>query len=138
MFYILDYERVSEDIIEACGSIGIAGLINIVKTLLSLIQIIGPILCMIALTINFIKLMSNPDEKKYKPIIKNCIMALVILFMVPLIINVVMRFADESFDLAKCWNNAEDVVELGEDSQYVDTSEEPPQSILPDTQGTSS
>ena len=67
MFYILDYERVSEDIIEACGSIGIAGLINIVKTVLSLIQIIGPILCMIALTINFIKLMSNPDEKKYKP-----------------------------------------------------------------------
>ncbi len=133
MFYILDYERVSQDIIEACGSIGIAGLINIVKTVLSLIQIAGPILCMIALAINFIKLMSNPEEKKYKPIIKNCILALVILFMVPFIVNLVMRLADESFDLAKCWNNAEDVVEFGEDSQYVDTSDEAAQPILPGT-----
>ena len=133
MFYILDYERVSQDIIEACGSIGIAGLINIVKTVLSLIQIAGPILCMIVLAINFIKLMSNPEEKKYKPIIKNCILALVILFMVPFIVNLVMRLADESFDLAKCWNNAEDVVEFGEDSQYVDTSDEAAQPILPGT-----
>ena len=133
MFYILDYERESQDIIEACGSIGIAGLINIVKTVLSLIQIAGPILCMIALAINFIKLMSNPEEKKYKPIIKNCILALVILFMVPFIVNLVMRLADESFDLAKCWNNAEDVVEFGEDSQYVDTSDEAAQPILPGT-----
>ena len=133
MFYILDYERVSQDIIEACGSIGIAGLINIVKTVLSLIQIAGPILCMIALAINFIKLMSNPEEKKYKPIIKNCILALVILLMVPFIVNLVMRLADESFDLAKCWNNAEDVVEFGEDSQYVDTSDEAAQPILPGT-----
>lgn len=135
MFYLLDYERVSSDIIEACGSVGIAGLLNIVKTILSTIQIIGPILCMVALAINFIKLMTNPEEKKYKPIIKNCIMALVILFMVPFIVNLVMSLADESFNLAKCWNNAESVVKLGEESNYVDTSGKQPQSILPGTSG---
>ena len=130
MFYLLDYERVSSDIIEACGSVGIAGLLNIVKTVLSMIQIIGPILCMVALAINFIKLMTNPEEKKYKPIITNCIMALVILFMVPFIVNLVMSLADKSFNLAKCWNNAEAVVELGKESEYVNTSGKTPQSII--------
>ena len=130
MFYILDYEKVSNNIIEACGSIGIAGIISIIKKVLSLIQLVGPILCMVALAINFIKLMTNPEEKKYRPIIKNCIMALVILFMVPLIINVTMSLADQSFDLAKCWNNAEQVAKLGENSEYVDTSGKPPQSII--------
>ena len=41
-----------------------------------------------------------------------------------------MSLADESFDLAKCWNNAEDVAKLGEGSTYVDTTDKPKQDII--------
>lgn len=123
MIYILEYEKISENIIDACGNIGIANILSIVKSFLDIIQIIGPILCIVALAINFTKLMTNPDEKKFKAGLKNSLIALVILFMVPFIINLTMSLADGSFDLATCWNNAEKVSTLGEDSNYVETSD---------------
>lgn len=123
MIYILEYEKISENIIDACGNIGIANILSIIKSFLDIIQIIGPILCMVALAINFTKLMTNPDEKKFKAGLKNSLIALVILFMVPFIINLTMSLADGSFDLATCWNNAEEVSTLGEDSNYVETSD---------------
>lgn len=130
--YILAYERISQDIIEACGSSAIANLLSITKTVVNLIQLIGPIIAMVALTTCFIKLMTNPDEKKYKAGLKNSLIALVVLFLVPFLINLTMSLTDESFDLAKCWNNAEAVAKIGEDSQFVDTSDEPRQPIVVD------
>ena len=120
--YILTYERISEDIINACGNAGIANLLSITKTIVNLIQIVGPILAMVALAICFTKLMTNPDEKKYKAGLKNSLIALGVLFAVPFLINLTMSLAVESFDLAKCWNNAEKVAKIGENSSYVDTS----------------
>ena len=38
--YILTYERISEDIINACGNAGIANLLSITKTIVNLIQIV--------------------------------------------------------------------------------------------------
>ena len=64
--YILAYERISQNIIDACGSSGIANLLNITKTIVNLIQIVGPILAMVALTFCFIRLMTNPEEKNIK------------------------------------------------------------------------
>lgn len=120
--YILTHERISEDIINACGNAGIANLLSITKTIVNLIQIVGPILAMVALAICFTKLMTNPDEKKYKAGLKNSLIALGVLFAVPFLINLTMSLTDESFDLAKCWNNAEKVEKIGENSSYVDTS----------------
>lgn len=127
--YILAYERISQDIIDSCGNVGIANLLNITKTIVNLIQIIGPIIAMVSLTICFIKLMTNPEEKKYKASLKNSLMALVILFLVPFLVNLTMSLADESFDLAKCWNNAEKIVQAGNHT-YVDISDDPKQSII--------
>lgn len=129
MIYILEYEKVSENIIDACGNIGIANILSIIKSFLDIIQIMGPILCIVALAINFTKLMTNPEEKKFKAGLKNSLIALVVLFMVPFIINLTMSLADGSFDLATCWNNAEKVSTLGEDSDYVETSDKPKNNI---------
>lgn len=130
--YILEYERISEDIIDACGSSAIANLLSITKTIVNIIQIIGPILAMVGLAVCFIKLMTNPEEKKYKAGLKNSLIALIVLFMVPFLVNLTMSLTDESFDLAKCWNNAEDVAKIGKDSTYVDTSDKPKQSVIMD------
>lgn len=122
-------ETISEDIIEACGNIGIANILSITKTILNLIQIVGPILSIVSLAICFTKLITNPDEKKYKAGLKNSLIALVLLFMIPFLVNLTMSLADSSFDLAKCWNNAEQVVSSGE-STYVDTTGEEKKPII--------
>ena len=130
MIYLLNNVKISQDIIEACSSVGIANIISIVKTVLLLIQIIGPILCIVALALNFTKLMANPDEKKHIAALKNSLIALVILFMVPFLINLTMSLADDSFDLAKCWNSAEDVAIFGGDNKYVETSDKKHQDFV--------
>lgn len=122
-------ETISEDIIEACGNIGIANILSITKTILNIIQIVGPILSIISLAICFTKLITNPDEKKYKAGLKTSLISLVLLFMIPFLVNLTMSLADSSFDLAKCWNNAEKIANTGK-STYVDTSEEEKKSII--------
>jgi len=55
---------------EVCNDVALAGILKAFKNVLMLIQIIGPILCIVGLVVLFIRLMHNPDEKngyKKKP-----------------------------------------------------------------------
>ena len=87
-----------------CNDPGLAYVLFYIKRFINVIQIIGPLVAIVGLSIHFIKLMTNPDEKKNKNLIKNWVTALLLLFFVPVIINVVMMLFDGSFDLPTCWN----------------------------------
>lgn len=115
-----------------CTDPGLASILSIVKKFVNILWIVGPILAIIASVINAIKLMSNPEEKKYKGLFKNSIMALVILFLLPLLINVVMGLFDETFELAACWNYAEKVSTGSGGSGYIDTGKDKSGSMLTD------
>ena len=106
----------------SCSSAELAVTLTIVKRILNIIQIFGPLLLIISLTITFIKLMSNPDDKKLTPKIKNSIIAVILLFFVPLLVNVVMGMLDGGFDLATCWNVAESY--NSGDPSYVDVDDD--------------
>lgn len=130
MIYILE-ETISQDIIDACGAGALANILSIVKTILNIIQIVGPILAIVSLIISFTRLMANPDEKKYKAGLRNSIIALVLLFFLPFLVNLTMSLVDGSFDLATCWNHAEEVATIGEESNYVDIHpEDEPKQII--------
>ena len=49
-----------------------------------------------------------------------------VLFLVPFIVNLAMNLADESFDIAKCWNNAEAILQQASEEQnkYVDINDD--------------
>jgi beta-N-acetylglucosaminidase len=96
------------ELVSECSSPALSAVLKVAKRVLQLIQIIGPLLLIISLVLNLIKLMSNPDDKKLGKKIKNAIIATVILFFVPTLINVVMNMFDESFSVAACWNNIGD------------------------------
>lgn len=104
------------DLTEVCGSYALASILSIFKRALSLIQLIGPIIGMVALFINFIKLMGNPEEKKFKNLIRNWAIAIVMLFLLPTIINVFMRLFDDSFTVSDCWNKVDDLY----DTAYIE------------------
>ncbi len=91
-------------IINECGDPGLAKILQIIKSALGLIQMIGPIVAIISIVINLIKLMASPDEKKYKNLIRNWLIAFVMLFLLPIIINLVMTLLDSSFKISSCWN----------------------------------
>lgn len=123
MFYILDAAA-------TCSSPAIANILSILKKALGIIQLVGPILGMVGLAINFSKLMVNPDEKKYMNNLKNCIIAMVALFFIPMVVNVTMGWLDDSFDIAACWNNAESAQNTKEKSQYNNEKDKDHQPII--------
>lgn len=106
-----------------CSDAGLAMLLATVKKFMNILWIIGPILAIIGAGVAFYKLMSNPDEKKYKSLFKNMLIALMVLFLLPAIVNAFMMLFDGKFDLASCWNQAETIYEItNQDSHYIDPS----------------
>ena len=74
---------------------------------------IGPIVGIIALIINFTKLMIIPDEKKLKNVIRNWAIAIIMLFLIPTCVNLVMRLFDDTFTVSKCWNQVDELFDSG-------------------------
>lgn len=93
--------------IETCQDPALANSLLLVKKFLSFVQLIGPIIGMVGLTIHLIKLFVNPENKKHKSLITNWIMAILLLFFFPGLINTFMYLLDDSFELTRCWNYAE-------------------------------
>ena len=90
----------------ACSDPGLASIMSIVKKLLSLFQIIGPILALFSMAYHLTMLMKNPDDKKGLPKLRNSAIALVVLFMVPVIVNASFGMLGDSTSISSCWNNA--------------------------------
>ena len=102
MLYILDTINNMDNF---CQSFIMFNILNVIKKGLRVIQIMGPILTMVALTISFIKLTLNPEEKKYLKQIKNSLIATVIMLMLPAIINATMGLLDDGTTISNCWNS---------------------------------
>lgn len=94
------------DLVETCGSPEIAHILGIIKNVLGKIQLVGPILGIVGLILALIKLMMNPEDKKTKNSIRNWVIAIFMLFLIPVIINLVVGLFDDSFTLAACWKPA--------------------------------
>jgi beta-N-acetylglucosaminidase len=92
-----------------------------------LIQVIGPIVLIVATTLNLIKLMTNPEEKKLLKKAINSALAAVILFAVPTLINATMGMLDESFSVSACWNNIGD---YNGTNSYISTSDVDKKSVV--------
>lgn len=93
-----------------CSDIGLAHFLVLVKKFLNVVHLIGPIVALAGLVFHLIKLTFSPDNKKNKATIKNWLIAFLMLFLTPYLINATMNLLDDSenFQFAKCWNYAQD------------------------------
>ena len=94
------------DMVGTCGNPALANLFNIVQRIITIIQILAPILAIVALGINLTKSVMNPDDKKNFSMYKNWIIALVMVFAIPTLVNATMGILGEDYDISACWNNA--------------------------------
>lgn len=95
------------DVINECQSPVLQGFLSITKTVLLLIQIISPLLLILSLTYNITGIMQNPDDSKKRIAkLKNSVIALVIIFFIPILINVVFGLVGENTNFSNCWKNA--------------------------------
>lgn len=97
-----------ESLITGCETPALSRILLVTKNILNLVQIIGPILLGISLTITLTKLVTNPEEKKYFKQLKNSIFAILFLFAVPVLVNATMAMFDTTFSVSRCWNSVSD------------------------------
>ena len=91
-----------------CNDYGLVPILDIIRKFFDIFQIIVPILLIIGGTIQLVKLMANPDEKDGTKKITNRLIAAVICFFLPTIVDTVMGLmgSNETFQVAACWDQA--------------------------------
>ena len=98
-----------------CNDPTLLPIIRVIKNVFLIIEILAPILAIVALMILMFRLMVTPqdpddprkDNWRLKHRVKNTVIALVIIFLVPVFVNVVMAILGEKFTVSACWKNAE-------------------------------
>ena len=86
-----------------CNDVVLGNILTILRNILNIVWILGPLLAIVSLVINITKLVKDPDDKKVPKKIKNSILALILLFFVPTIVNAAMYMLDDKTELSACW-----------------------------------
>ena len=107
------------NILADCSSPALWSTLSIMKKVFLLIEIIAPILLIVSLIMNITKLVANPEDKKLPKKILDSILATVIIFFIPLLVNILMNALGENYEVSACWNTASDI---SENTDYVDQS----------------
>lgn len=107
-----------------CSDYGVVPLIKIFKTVFQMIQILGPILAMVSLGLIFFSSVTASDSKVFetnKKKIRNCLVALVVTFFLPIFVNLVMgmTFMVDNFTISECWAEA-DKINLDPNAPYIE------------------
>ena len=119
------------EVINQCSSPALGALISVFKKMMTLIQIIVPILLMIASAKNVFSLVKNPDDKKLPAKIRNSVIAAALVFFIPMLVNVVMGMVDNSYDISACWN---ETVQVSSSTEYIDPNKDSnKQSFIPNS-----
>ena len=116
------------NISKTCNDPALANILATVKRILLLIDIIVPILLMIYTAFGFYRLIVNPEEKNGIKKITNKFIAAVIVFIIPVFINVVMLIIGENSTLSSCWNNAKEISMKG--IEYIPTQDKEKKKII--------
>jgi len=106
------------NILVTCNDLELANILNVVKKVLKLVQIVGPICCIVILVLLMINMAINPEEKKTIKKIINSVLALIIVFVIPILVDTVMLLIDEGSTISACWKEAEEIEE--DDWEYID------------------
>ena len=124
----------SKELSSCCHDPGIISLIAIIKNIMDIVQIIVPILLIVYLTIQLTRMVANPEEKKGMSKIKNQILATILVFVVPVIINAVMNMMPQTFQVSACWNVAggKDEVIMSKSLKYQNTHTEKANKLFTD------
>lgn len=90
----------------ACNDASLRSIMGVVKNGLNIIQIVGPILALISISVHLVHLVNHPDDKKKLNRVKNSFLALAILFFIPMFVNIVFSWLGDSNDISSCWNSS--------------------------------
>lgn len=90
-----------------CSGVELIVFLSVLKKIIALIQIVTPILAIIAITIICLKMVANPEEKKYKKKLMNIMIALIVVLFIPLVTKIVINLVSNSTQVTNCLEEEE-------------------------------
>lgn len=107
-----------------CRSYALAGLLNVTQNIITLIQIIVPILLLLSVSIQLFKAMMKPDDKNIFPKLKNSFIGAATVFFIPIFLNVLLTTIDSNNNFINCWKEAKTIsVSFKSETYYGDDKE---------------
>ena len=117
---------------DICSSTVIIMFFSVFNKILKLIYIIAPILAIVSLMIIFYKMVLNPDDKKLVKKLQNSIKALVWVFLVSFVVNLLMDVVSDNTSLSMCIENGS-ITDVFKQPKYIMVDKDRKKSkILPD------
>lgn len=104
-----------------CSSSGLSAIVSAFHKIVQLIQIIVPILLMIGATIGLYQMVTNPERKNGLKNIINKVIAAVMVFFIPMFVNLVMGLMGDTTSISSCWNDVQSGI--GPATDYIDPYE---------------
>ena len=101
-FQILDCSTLGT----CCTDYGVVGILSVTKMVFDLIQLVVPIILIVAGTIQFVQLTINPELKDGFRRVLNKFMAAVIVFLLPALVDLILTATSSNFSVAACWKEA--------------------------------
>lgn len=92
------------NITSTCGDSILIPFLSILKKFLNIIHIIVPLLLILSVTLSITKLMQDPDDKKAPKKIINSVIAIVLIFFLPVFLDVVVNLTGEEESISNCLN----------------------------------
>lgn len=102
-----------------CTDYALAGILYIIQNIVTIIQIVVPIILLISVSIMLTQMIINPDEKKNKKKMFNSFVAAIIVFFIPMLVNMVIGMIDSNNNFLKCWKDAKTVNFNIKDNHYI-------------------
>ena len=98
-----------------CQREDIAKVVKLIVLFIKIIFVAVPIILILSLMINLIQVISKPDEmEKFKKTAVNRIVAAVVIFLVPTLVNIIMGIAGDNSLIKECLKLAENPVSIQE------------------------
>lgn len=92
--------------ISICKEPALLPILSVVKNVMKILQIAVPIILIVAGVIGLVQIMINPESKAgIKPLI-NKIIAAIVVFFIPILVNVTMGILGENTNISSCWEEA--------------------------------
>jgi len=105
-----------------CTDYGLVAVLDAARNFFGLLQIIVPIVLMVMMTFELIQLLMNPDDKKGIKPLTNKIIATVICFFLPVIVDALLLMMPDSYSVSACWEEAKVASELlrSQNNEYIE------------------
>ena len=92
--------------VSSCSDPGLGFILRIIKMLFTILEVAAPIVLIVSLGIILTKLLADPSNDKLKKNLTNSILSCVIVFLLPLLVNLTMSLFGQRYSFSQCWNNA--------------------------------